>query len=336
MGHIQEWVTVVGVVAVVFAVVMVAPVGGQAPAAGVTATTAANDWSVPRTPWGHPDLQGVWTTDDESSVPVERPEEYGDKRELTPEDIAARAARRRAGLERGSGQTGDGPPHWYEYSENESTRTSFIVDPPNGRLPAWTAAGEQRWENRNRGSGGGGPFNGPEDLDLRDRCITRGLPNTYFPSAYNNGFQIVQSKDHVAILYERLHEHRLIPLDGRPSLPSSVRQIFGDSRARWEGETLVVETTNFSDVVNFRGATTGLHLTERFTRISDDTVRVEFTVSDPTTWTADWTAIIHGKSDPSYWQIFEYACHEANYGMTNILSGARAAEAKAMESSSKE
>ena len=150
-----------------------------------------------------------------------------------------------AGLERGSGQTGDGPPHWYETAAQASTRSSFIVDPPDGRIP-YTGAGRREWDNRNLGSFKEGPFDGPEDLDLRDRCITRGLPNTYFPSAYNNGFQIVQHPDHVAILYERLHEHRLIPIDGRPHLDASVRQWFGDSRGRWEGDTLVVETTNYT------------------------------------------------------------------------------------------
>ena len=322
-------------VALALSLLGVAPVAAQAPAAGVAATSSASDWSAPRTPWGHPDLQGIWTTDDEVSVPVERAEELGEALELTEEAVAARTARRQAGLERGSGQTGDGPPHWYEYGADASTRTSFVVDPPNGRIPPRTDAGDQRWDGRNRGSGGGGPFNGPGGLDLRDRCITRGLPNTYFPSAYNNGFQIVQNEDHVAIVYERLHEHRLIPLDGRPHLTSSVPQLFGDARARWEGDTLVVETSNFGDQVNFRGSTDGLNLTERFTRINEDTVRVEFTVSDPSTWTGDWTVVVHAKSDPSYWQIFEYACHEANYGMFNILSGERALEAKAAEGGSK-
>lgn len=321
--------------AVVFTLLGVAPVVAQAPAAGVAAASSSNDWSGSRTPWGHPDLQGIWTTDDEVSVPVERSEDQGERLELSEEEIAARTARRQAGLEQGSGQTGDGPPHWYEYGDDASTRTSFVVDPPDGRIPARTAAGDQRWENRNRGSAGGGPFNGPEDLDLRDRCVTRGLPNTYFPSAYNNGFQIVQNEDHVAIVYERLHEHRLIPLDGREHLTSSVRQLFGDARAHWEGDTLVVETSNFGDQVNFRGATSGLHLTERFTRTGEDAIRVEFTVSDPSTWTKDWTVVVNAKTDPSYWQIFEYACHEANYGMFNILSGERAAEAKAAQTGSR-
>ena len=311
-----------------------APAVAQAPAAGVAAP-AANDWTAPRTPWGHPDLQGIWTTDDEVSVPVERPEDLGERGDLTEEEIAARTAAREAGLERGSPGTGDGPAHWYEGAVDASTRTSFIVDPPDGRIP-YSDTGRREWDNRNRGSFGEGPFNGPEDLDLRDRCITRGLPNTYFPSAYNNGFQIIQHEEHVAILYERLHEHRLIPLDGRPHLDASVRQWFGDSRARWEGDTLVVETTNYSDEVNFRGSREGLRLVERFTRTGPETIDLEFTVSDPGAWTSDWTVLVHARTDPNYWQIFEYACHEANYGMFNMLSGSRAEEAKeAAESGSR-
>ena len=305
-----------------------APAAGQPPSAGVAAAAAANDWSAPRTPWGHPDLQGVWTTDDEISVPVERPETFGERAELTAEETASRTAQREAGLERGSGQTGDGPPHWYETATQASTRASFIVAPADGRIP-YTAAGRQAWDNRNLGSFKEGPFDGPEDLDLRDRCITRGLPNTYFPSAYNNGFQIIQHADHVAILYERLHEHRLIPLDGRPHLDTSVRQWFGDSRGRWEGDTLVVETTNYTDRVNFRGSRDGLRLVERFTRRGPDSIQVEFTASDPEAWSRDWTVLVNARTDPNYWQIFEYACHEANYGMFNILSGSRAQEAQA-------
>lgn len=332
MGHRTH---LFGPIVLMMTSLVVMPVFGQSPAVGITAVGAANDWVVPRTPWDHPDLQGIWTTDEEVAVPVERSQDLGERLELSLEEIAARTAQREAGLTQGSGQTGDGPPHWYEAADNASTRTSFIVDPPNGRIPSRTGDGERRWNNRNRGSGGGGPFNGPEDLDLRDRCITRGLPNTYFPSAYNNGFQIVQSEDHVAIVYERLHEHRLIPLDDRPHLNAEVRQWFGDSRARWEDDTLVVETRNFGEDVNFRGSTNGLHLVERFTRVNEETVSVKFTVSDPSTFTSDWTVVVNAKNDPSYWQIFEYACHEANYGMFNILSGARAEDAKAAASGSR-
>ena len=334
MGY-PRLLSALGVCAVLVAFVLAAvPAAGQTPAAR-SAAAAANDWSAPRTPWGHPDLQGIWTTDDEISVPVERPETLADRNELTEEETASRTAQREAGLERGSGQTGDGPPHWYETAEQASTRSSFVVDPPDGRIP-YTDAGRREWDNRNMGSFKEELFDGPEDLDLRDRCITRGLPNTYFPSAYNNGFQIIQHPDHVAILYERLHEHRLIPIDGRPHLDAAVRQWFGDSRGRWEGDTLVVETTNYTDQVNFRGSREGLRLVERFTRTGPGSIQVEFTASDPEAWNRDWTVLVNARADENYWQIFEYACHEANYGMFNMLSGSRAQEAKeAAESGSR-
>ena len=323
MGRLRVW-SGLSAAAVILAVA--APAAAQSSASGAAAP-AASDWTAPRTSWGHPDLQGIWTTDDEISVPVERPEDLAQRDDLTEEEIAARTAARAAGLEQGSPGTGDGPAHWYEAAQEASDRPSFIVDPPNGRIP-YTDAGQQEWANRNRGSFKEGPFAGPEDLDLRDRCITRGLPNTYFPSAYNNGFQIIQHEDHVAVLYERLHEHRLIPLDGRPHLDDAVRQWFGDSRGRWEGDTLVVETTNYSDRVNFRGSRDGLRLVERFTRTGPGSIQLEFTVSDPEVWTRDWTVVVNARTDENYWQIFEYACHEANYGMFNILSGSRAQEAK--------
>ena len=328
---------------VCFSMFLTVPAFGQSSSTGASTASSTDAWSVPRTAWGHPNLEGVWTTDDESHVPVERAEDLVDRLELTSEEVAASIAGRKAGLEIGSAGTSDGPAHWYEHAgEDASARTSLIVDPPNVRVPPLTSEGAHRWDNRMQdthtllsgGSAGGGPFNGPEDLDLRDRCITRGLPNTYFPSAYNNAFQIVQNEDHVAILYERLHEHRMIPLDERPHLDTSVRQYFGDSRGYWDGNTLVVETTNFGGV-NFRGSMEGLHLVERFTRVDNETVNVEFTVSDPSTWTSDWKVVMNAKSDPSYWQIFEYACHEANYGMFNILSGSRALEAKQAASGSK-
>ncbi len=184
------------------------------------------------------------------------------------------------------------------------------------------------------GSMGDGPFNGPEDFHLADRCITRGLPQTWFPSAYNNGFEIVQSREYVVILYERLHEHRIIPLGGRSPFPSTIRQWIGDSRGRWEGETLVVDVTNFSERTSFRRSGENLHLVERYTRVAPDTVRVEVTIEDPTTWTRPWTVTVTGKKDPEYSVIYEYACHEGNYGMKHILSAARAKE-KAGEEAAK-
>ena len=325
------------------------PVAGQTsqPAANNRVSAAAG--SGPRTAWGHPDLQGVWTTDAEQGVPIERPVAFGNRMLLNAKELASRdeELKKRArddpddrvdlGKVTGAGskvQSGDGPEHWYEMGKNISPRTSLIIDPPNGRIPAYTPAGQKRLAIQNdKGSfrnGSTGPWDGPEDLDLRDRCITRGLPRTWFPSAYNNGFQIVQSPDYVVVFYERLHEARVIPLDGRPHPSPSVREYMGDSRGRWEGDTLVVDVTNFSDTSEFYGSAGNLHVSERYTRVGD-AIKVEFTVDDPTTWTKPWTAAVTGLKDPPYWQIFEYACHEGNYGLRNILSGARARDKAAAE-----
>ena len=325
-------------VAVLAALALLAPAG--AAQQGGSASDGA--WTTPQTPWGHPDLQGVWTTDWERSVPFQRPEDLGERPELTSEEIAARAADEARALaddkdERNT-RAGDpeaGPEHWYEFGDHTSPRTSLIVQPANGRMPPKTLGGATRQIDPTSplgfvgGSMGDGPWNGPEDLHLADRCITRGLPQTWIPSAYNNGFQIVQHPDHVAILYERLHEHRLIPLDDRPALHSGIRTWFGDSRGYWEGDTLVVEVTNFSDRTTFHGAGATRRLVERYTRVNEDTVRVEITIHDPSTWTEPWTLVVNGRHDPDYWQIFEYACHEGNYGMTNILSAARNLEKRA-------
>jgi hypothetical protein len=310
-----------------------------ASAAQGPSTSAAAKGAVPRTPWGHPDLQGVWSTDLEIGVPVERPVELGEKAELTEAEFRQRtdALKKRYLEDEKANRVGEvgneqGPVHWYEGGRQVSRRTSLVIDPPNGRLPPYTTEAQKRIVPRGTelgfvgGSMGKGPFDGPEDLHLADRCITRGLPQTWFPSEYNNGFQIVQTPGLIVVYYERLHEARVIPIDGRPHLDSRMRQWFGDSRGRWEGNTLVVDVTNFSDRTTFRRSGSTLHLIERYTRIDPETVRVEVTIDDPTTWTKPWTFAVTGKKDPSYWQIFEYACHEGNYAMFNILSGARAEE----------
>ena len=201
-----------------------------------------------RTPWGDPDLEGIWDTDALRSVPLERDPEYGERAVLTDEELAARAAREQLRAVDDPSVRPDNPRenlrtpvHWDEWSDDPSARTSLIVDPPDGRIPPLTLGAQLRPEDPSTtigfagGSFGPGPFNGPEDYNPIDRCITRGLPNTWFPSIYNNGFQIVQNRDYVAILYERLHEHRIIPLDGRAPLDPGIRTWFGDSRGRWEG-----------------------------------------------------------------------------------------------------
>ena len=303
-----------------------------------TITSSAGSKTVPKTPWGHPDLQGVWTTDEEIGVPLERPVELGTKAVLTEEEYRQRVEtlkkryqdnKEDRGREVGNEQAAV---HWYEGGQKISYRTSLVIDPPDGRIPPYTPDAEKRVVKKGTelgfvgGSFGKGPYDGPEDLALTDWCITRGLPQTWFPSEYNNGFQIVQSKDAVTIWYERLHEARVIPIDGRPHLGAGVRQWLGDSRGRWEGDTLVVDVTNFSENTTFRKSSSTLRLLERYTRVDPETIRVEVTVDDPGTWTKPWTIAVTGKKDPAYWQIQEYACHEGNYGMRNMLSASRAEE----------
>jgi len=297
--------------------------------------SGARSWQVPLTPWGHPDLQGVWTTDAEIGIPVERPVQYGEKAVLTDRDIEEKLKGQAGGNRRRPSANESVSPdleQWYGKTGNASRRTSLVVDPPNGRIPEYTAEARQRVIPKGTALGfvGGsftdGPFDGPEDLNLFDRCITRGLPTTWYPSQYSNGFQIIQSRDSVALLYERLHEARIIPLDGRRHLDPSARRLMGDSRGRWEGQTLVVDVTNFTDQATFLKSGRTLHLIERYTRVDPDTLTVSVTIDDPTTWVRPWTFMVTGKRDPEYWQIFEGACHEGNYAMRHILSGARAKE----------
>ncbi|HEY1304547.1 MAG TPA: hypothetical protein VGF24_13390 [Vicinamibacterales bacterium] len=291
-----------------------------------------------RTPWGDPDIQGIFTTDDELGVPFERPEQFAGRDVVTDKEFADRqtqAARQaEADAEEfvaprtgGRGGDGTGPPaHWLERG-TPSRRTSIVIDPADGRIPY--VNDEARKRNAiavNARTSGNRPYDGPQALDLYDRCITRGLPHVIFPTIYNNTSQIVQGPGFVAIRYEMIHDARVIPLDSRPQLSSTIRQYFGDSRGHWEGDTLVVEVTNFpANMVNYRGAGGALHLVERFRRVDARTVRYEVTVSDPGTFSRPWTAMLNLKTS-SQPDVFEYACHEGNYAMRNILSGARAAE----------
>ena len=204
----------------------------------------------------------------------------------------------------------------------------MIYDPADGRKPPLTADGKRRAAMRNESVRTDGPYNGPEDLDLYTRCIVRsGLPR--LPTGYDNNFEIVQTPGLVAIVQEQIHETRLIPMDGRPHLNQNVSQWLGDSRGHWEGNTLVVETTNFNEHTSFEGATKNMHLTERWTRKTNDTIDYRFTVDDPATWTRPWSAAIVWYKGGT---LFEYACHEDNVGLYGILAGARADEKKAAAS----
>ena len=211
---------------------------------------------------------------------------------------------------------------WFDRGFNvvADRRTSLIVDPPDGRIPTLTPAGQQRAAERTAARAR--PAVTWEDRSLFERCVTRGLPR--LPGGYNQNLQILQTQEHVVILYEMMREARVIPLDGRPHLPAGVRLWHGDSRGRWEGDTLVVETTNFSPKNDFRGAAEGLRQVERFTRVDRDTIDHQVTVSDPATFTRAWTAAIPLRQTEA--PMYEYACHEGNYGMEGIMAGARAEE----------
>jgi hypothetical protein len=308
--------------------------------AGLVSLTAA-EWKAPRTPWGEPDLQGTWSSQQELGVPFERPAAFGTRQQLTDEEFAQRDAESRnqlntdnarfdpetADLSR-AGQVGSAtspPPNWLERGK-ASRRTSLVIDPPDGRIPETSPAGVRRQRAAGRGALDNGPFNGPEDMGLYQRCITRGVPNAIFPAVYNANTQIVQGPGFVAVTYEMIHETRVIPTSPRPHLPADVRQYLGDSRGHWEGDTLVVDVTNFNSRDGYRGSGAGLHLTERYKRTSNG-LRYEVTVEDPDTWTRPWTAALNLQLQAA--GMFEYACHEGNYAMKNMLTASRAADVPA-------
>jgi hypothetical protein len=314
----------------------VVPLAGQSaqPASPRTAkpAKAAKAYAPPRTPWGDPDLQGVFTNNDESGIPLERPQEFAGKKleEVTDSELAElRKERNQQAVERAPNLgvlPGSNPVHWFENFDAKNSRAWLLVDPPDGRVPALTAEAQRRQPQRAGSSFGNGPFNGPEDFSLYDRCITRGIPGSMMPAIYGNAYEIVQGPGHVAIRYEMIHEARVIPLDGRPHASPKLRMLMGDARGRWEGDTLVVETTNFTNRTPYRGSTENLRLVERFRATGPNIVEWAVTIEDPATWTRPWTFAMNlTKKDVSQ-RPFEYACHEGNLGMFNMLSAARAAE----------
>jgi hypothetical protein len=295
----------------------------------------------PRTPWGDPDLQGTWTTDDAIGVPIERPVQFGDKAFLSDQEFAERSrqdeAARQASLEEfvapaaAAGGAVGPPGHWGERGSRTTRQTSFVIDPPDGRIPPLTADAQRRAASRDLGSFGTGPFNGPEDLTNYDRCITRSVIGSIFPRPYGNGLRIVQAPGYVAITHEMIHDTRVISLEGRPHLGKNIQMYLGDSRGRWENGTLVVDTTNLTDrtSIGFNGNglrhSPAMHLVERFTRTDAGTIQYDVTIDDPQTYTKPFRMTVPMTSQAGY-QVFEYACHEGNYGLPNILSAARADE----------
>jgi len=287
---------------------------------------------VMRTPDGVPDLQGYWTNT--TVTPLERPKDLGAKAFFTPEEAAAYEKRQLATPEpTGKGTYAD--VHYnmaqfgLEKNQNkvaENIRTSLITDPPDGRIPPMIPEAVERNAAR-AAKNKGHEFDGPENRSLAERCIIwphEGPP--MMPVGYNSNLQIVQGPGYVAILQEMIHDVRIIPTDGRPHVASNIRELMGDSRGHWEGDTLVVDTTNFTDQTAFRGSSKNLHVVERFRRVDADTISYSFTVNDPNTWAQPWSAEIPMTKIKG--PIYEYACHEGNYGMANNLSGARAEERK--------
>ena len=338
MSH--PFLTSMSVVATAVAVVSLAalPVAGQAPAA------AADTWTPPHTSWGHPDLQGIWTN--ETITPFERPDELSGKEFLSEEEaseLEQQTAQKNAAADGTSppGTVGGYNRFWFDSgSEVLSTRqTSLVVDPPDGKVPVRPEAEAKRDDNRAHST------ESYEHMSLWDRCITRGVPGSMFPTAYNNAYQILQTPGHVVILYEMIHDARIIPLDGGPHVGPKIRLWLGDSRGHWEGNTLVVDTTNFTDKgrVESRGASQrimglpqseALHVVERFTLVEADTIGYEVTIEDPEAYTKPWKVTMPLKRDQDY-QMFEYACHEGNTAIGLILAGARADEKAAEEEAEK-
>jgi len=306
-------------------------VGFTAIALAQSAKPATKAHTAAKTPWGDPDLQGVWSGDSAFGIPMQRPENLGTKAELTDEEFAEKVKRdertRDNALKAVGPFRGDGA--WLTKSFRQ---TSLIVDPSNGRSPTLTDDAQRR-PRLPQGTYGNGPFDGPEDFTMYDRCITLGVVGSMTPKIYGNGYRIVQAPGYAVIMSEMIHEARVIPLDGRPHLGSGVRMYMGDSRGHFEGQTLVVDTTNFNGRAGILGspvlATTEMKIVERITRVEADVLRYEATVTDPKTYVQPLTIVIPFTS-PTGYQVLPYECHEGNHAVLQGLGGERA-EDRAVE-----
>ena len=306
----------------------------QTPGVAEQVAPRTRGYAVPRTPWGDPDLNGIWPSIDMVRVPVQRAPQYGTRLFMTAEEHAALEKREQEQIVKmaneGAGGATGAPGHWVEWGRTQ-LQTSLLVDPPDGRMPPMTPAGQARTEAAPKGTLFGAQLDSPEDFSMWERCISRGALGSTLPVLYNSGIDITQGPGVVAIRYEMVHDYRIIPLERRPHLAPAIKQYMGDARGRFDGDTLVVETTNFTEKIGVGlsgGGTPNsevMRLTERFTRVSKDTIRYEATVDDPRTWTAPWTVAFPLTRMPGY-GMFEYACHEGNHGLLNALSGSRADE----------
>jgi len=295
----------------------------------------AQEWTLPRTSWGDPDVSGVFTNKDEYGTPFERPDEFAGKTlaDFGPAEMAAldherqRRARDTAASIGGSADedTGAGPPHWYEHLEAMNSQPWFVTEPADGKIPASTPEAQQRQAAQRAGFAKRGRPDSYADMSLNDRCVTHGLPGSMVPGIYGSSYDITQAPGMVAIRYEMIHETRLIPLDGSPHASPELRFHMGDARGHFEGDTLVVETTNFPSRGAYRNASASLKIVERFTPVDASHLRWEVRLEDPTTWVAPWTFAMPLTRDSTQ-AVFEYACHEGNLGLANILKAARAAD----------
>jgi hypothetical protein len=292
----------------------------------------------PRTPWGDPQISGAYTNSDESGIPFERPAAFEGRRleDVTAAELAQivkqrqqQTVERAPTLSTFPGATS--PMHWFENYRAANSRAWLVTDPPDGHVPPTTPEAAARAAARAEQRRATGPADSAEDRSLYDRCITRGLPGSMMPAIYGNSYQIVQGPGYVVIKYEMVNERRIIPLGPVPHLSAKFRQYLGDARGRFEGNTLVVETTNFDERTAYRGASESLKLTERFKPIGPNTVEWSATFDDPHTWARPWTFAMNLTKVPDEQGPFEYACHEGNYGLTNILTAARAEEKEARE-----
>jgi hypothetical protein len=336
--------TFVGAVAIVLSLVQVQALAQSVNAKPAKAAATAGTWSVSRTADGQPDLQGVWANN--NATPLERPKELAGRALLTEEEVAALKKKAnelfegqsdaafgdqvfvsvlanvkgaKAGFKSTDGETGDYSSVW-TVERQWDNRTSLITNPADGRLPAMTPRAEEI--QRAAGAKRFGRPAGPEDRSLSERCITFGSPR--LAAGYNSYFQILQSPNNVAILMETIHDVRMIPLDGRPHVPANVQTWLGDPRGRWDGDTLVIDTTNYKPGAFMNVSTEKLHIVERYTRTGPESLKWEITVDDPGAWAKPWTAMIplqHSKD-----ALYEYSCQEGNYGLKGILEGARAEE----------
>jgi hypothetical protein len=328
----------------IVAIALVSIAAAQAPPS--PSKTQGKGWTAPKTPWGDPDIQGIWPGN--MGVPMQRNKNLGDRTSLNDEEYKQRVAQaQRAAAadneERApkDARVGIGPPSYWTERGKPTRQASLVIDPPDGRIPPLTPEAE-KFRKEFRGGRGvpaewAGQADSYEDLNLYYRCISRGVVGSIIPVVYNNGNQILQAPGYVVIRNEMIHEARVIPLDNRPHVSGAIHEYMGDSRGHWEGNTLVIETTNFTDKTSIGSNGVGyngeggrhseaLKVIERLTRVDDNTLTYQATIDDPKTWTKPWTMSIELKRDNNY-QFLEYACHEGNYAMKDILAGARADEA---------